>query len=457
MIIKNGTIVSGGQKYESDVRIKDGQITEIAKEISGVGEEVIDAKGCYIFPGFIDPHTHFELDTGSAVSPDTFDYGTKAALIGGTTTIIDFATAFRGETLKEGLDNWHKMADGHSSCNYGFHMAMTEWNDDLKKEISYMAEQGVTSFKVYMAYPALMVSNDDILDVLQEVKKIGGVVGCHCEKEKIVKEAIKEQKDQGHFSPAAHPLSRPAIAEATAIEEYLDLAKKADVVVNVVHLSTKAGLEVIEKARAAGQKVFLETCPQYLLMDDSVYSKDGIEGAKYIISPPLRKKEDMNALWKAVEDGEVNTMATDHASFDFQGQKTLGEKDFSKTPGGMAGVETRPELIYTFGVCENKISLERMSELLSENAAKQFGMYPQKGTIAVGSDADVVIWDPNSSHTITQATQYSHTDYAPFEGTTVKGNAKHVILNGKHVVSNGKIISENQGEYVKRGKTQIYV
>jgi dihydropyrimidinase len=456
MIIKNGTIISDGKRQQADIRIKDGIITEIGQSLSG-SDEVIDAKGCYIFPGFIDGHTHFKLSTGKAVSPDDFYAGTKAAIASGTTTVIDFAHAFHGESLKTALDNWHKMADGQSSCNYGFHMSFTEWNPSLKKEIPLMEEEGVTSFKVYMAYSGLRISNEEILEVLKEVKKIGGVVGCHCEKEETVIAAVKQQKELGHLSPSAHPLSRPAIAEAQAVQEYLDIAKEADVVVNIVHLSSQAGLEVIENARSKGQKVFVETCPQYLLLEDSLYDKDNFEGAKYVCSPPLRKKADEDALWKAVMNGEIDTIATDHCSFNFETQKTLGREDFKKIPGGMPGVENRPELMYTYGVCEGKISLEQMSALLSENAAKQFGMYPQKGSIQPGSDADLVIWNPDSSHTITQSTQYSVVDYAPFEGFHIKGNAQHVILNGEHVVADGKIVKENRGKYVKRGKTLIYV
>lgn len=450
IVIKGGTVVTSQGKYEADVKVEDGKITEIGLNLTSKGE-VIDATGCYVFPGFIDPHTHFELDTGSAVSPDDFRSGTRAAVIGGTTTIIDFATAFRGETLKEGLDNWHKMADGVSSCNYGFHMAFTEWNQDLCAEIPKMAEEGITSFKVYMAYDNLKTTNDEISEILTEVKKVGGVVGCHCEIGDMVTKGIGAQKALGNFLPSAHPLSRPDVVEAEAVKEYLSIAKEAGAVVNVVHLSTKAGLEEIRKARKEGQKVFVETCPHYLLLDDSHYSLPDFEGAKFTMSPPLRKQADMDSLWEAVADGEINTIATDHCSFDMNGQKTLGAEDFSKIPSGIPGVENRVELIYTYGVCTGRITLEQMTAMLSENVAKEYGMFPQRGIIQVGSDADIVIWDPNDSHIITQKNQHYGNDYTPFEGIEIKGRTKDVILNGQHVVKNKELVKECCGQYITRG------
>lgn len=448
-VIKNGIIVTDGKKFQADIAIEDGKIVEIGENLTG--NEVIDATGCYVFAGFIDPHTHFELDTGSTVSPDDFYHGTKAAVIGGTTTIIDFATAFRGETLKEGLHNWHKMADGKSSCNYAFHMAFTEWNDELKKEIPDMVREGVTSFKVYMAYDALRTNNKEILEILEETGKVHGLVGCHCEDDQMIKDGVAKQKQLGHNTPAAHPVSKPNAAEGKAVKEYLELGKKANVPVCVVHLSTKEGLEEIRKARKEGQPVVVETCPQYLLLTDDVYSLPNYEGAKYIISPPLRKKEDVEALWEAITNGEVDTIATDQCSFNFEGQKTLGKDDFTKIPGGMPGVENRIELMYTYGVETGKITVEQFSKLCSENVAKQYGMYPQKGAVLVGSDADLVVWDPTVVHTIHQENQHYNTDYTPYEGIEVKGQAKHVILNGKHVVKDGQLLLEKQGSYVSRG------
>ena len=449
-LIKNGTIITDGKRFQADIVVENGKITQIGQNLTDV-DEVIDATGCYVFAGFIDPHTHFELDTGATVSPDDFYYGTKAAVLGGTTTVIDFATAFRGETLKEGLKNWHEMADGKSSCNYAFHMAFTEWNDSLKEEIKEMAEAGVTSFKVYMAYDALRTRNQEILEILEEAGKVHGLVGCHCEDDAMIKEGVKKQLELGNRTPAAHPLSKPAIAEGKAVKDYLELAKEANVPVCVVHLSTKVGLEEIRKARANGQKVFVETCPQYLMFTDEVYSLPNYEGAKYVISPPLRKKEDVDALWEAIQNGEIDTIATDQCSFNFEGQKTLGKEDFTKIPGGMPGVENRIELMYTYGVKTGRMSLEQLSKLCTENVAKQYGMYPKKGAILVGSDADLVVWDPNVSYTIHQENQHYHTDYTPYEGVEISGKAKHVLVNGEHVVKNGEIVQEKQGRYVERG------
>lgn len=448
-IIKNGIIVTDGKQWKADIAIEGNKIAEIGENLIGTGE-TIDAAGCYVFPGFIDPHTHFELDTGATVSPDDFSHGTKAAVLGGTTTIIDFGTAFRGETLQEGLENWHKMADGKSSCNYAFHMAFTEWNDQLKKEIPLMEKEGVTSFKVYMAYQALRTTDEEILDILKETGKIKGLVGCHCEAESIVQEATKKQKDLHNNSPMAHPLSRPSIAEGEAVREYLELGRKAGVPVCVVHLSTKEGLEEIRKARKNGQEVYVETCPQYLILTEDCYALPNFEGAKYVISPPLRKQEDIDALWEAIQNGEIDTIATDQCSFNYEGQKTLGREDFTKTPGGMPGVENRVELMYTYGVESGRISVEEFGKICSENVAKQYGMYPQKGSISVGSDADLVIWDKEASHVIHQENQHYNVDYTPYEGIEVKGKASYVLINGEIVVQDGKLVLENKGQYVKR-------
>lgn len=447
--IKGGTIVSNGRSYQADIKVQDEFIVEIGDNLTIEGE-CINAEGCYVFPGFIDPHTHFQLDNGCVVSPDDFEAGTRSALAGGTTTILDFATAFHGESLEEGLDNWFLMADGHSSCNYGFHMAFTQWNQKLKEEIPVMAKRGVTSFKVYMAYDSLMTNNEEIYEILKEVDKIGGIVGCHCEIGSSVNQGILDQIQKGNLKPDAHPLSRPDVVEAEAVKEYLEIAKRADCVVNIVHLSTAMGLEVIRLARKNGQKVYVETCPHYLVLEDDRYNLPDFQGAKFTMSPPLRKKKDVDGLWEAIHNNEIDTLATDHCSFDFEGQKTLGMDNFSKIPNGIPGVENRPELIFTYGVLTGKMTVEQMSAMCSENAAKQFGMYPQKGNIGVGSDADLVIWDPSVTHVISQTNQHNNSDYTPYEGIEVKGQAKHVLLGGKHVIDNGVIVMEQQGKYVSR-------
>lgn len=289
MLLKGGTVVSAEGSRKADILIEEEKIIEVGSDLSSDGAQVIDVSGKLLFPGFIDTHTHFDLDNGVFMTADDFETGTMAAIAGGTTTILDFATQNKGETLTEALENWHKKADNVSSCDYGFHMAITDWNEAVKEELSVMTREGVTSYKLYMAYDALRVNDAEIFDVLKAVKAENGIVGMHCENGDLVNKLIAKEKALGHFGPEAHPVSRPEEVEAEAIYRYMAIAKMADAPVNVVHLSTKRGLELIKEARKEGQKVYIETCPQYLLLDDSRYSLPDFEGGKYVMSPPLRK------------------------------------------------------------------------------------------------------------------------------------------------------------------------
>lgn len=455
LIIKNGRLVSGEGSFEADIFIADGKIERIDKNISLPNAEVLDAAGRSIFPGFIDPHTHLDMETGVAHTADDFLSGTHAALAGGTTTVLDFATQNKGETLTEALKNWHALADGKSGCDYGFHMAITDWNDGVKREIAEMPAQGVTSYKLYMAYDALRVTDAQTYEVLCEVKKQGGIVGMHCENGDLVNELIKKQLAEGNMGTAAHPLSRPDTVEAEAINRYIAIAELADCPVNIVHLSSQAGLEVVLRARRAGRKVYVETCPQYLLLDDMVYMQPNFEGAKYVMSPPLRKKADEAALWQAVEGGDADTIGTDHCPF-MWADKQLGREDFSKIPNGAPGVELRPQLIYTYGVKTGRITEEDMCRLLAENPAKLFGMYPYKGALAEGADADIVIWDGDYTGRVTAKTQHSRCDFTPYEGFEICGRAEIVLLHGQMAVRAGEILIENGGRYVKRGACRFW-
>lgn len=452
VLLKGGTVVSPNGSKKEDIRIKGDTITEIGDNLTSFGEKVIDVTGKLLFPGFIDTHTHFDLDAGDFFTADNFQTGTKAAIAGGTTTILDFATQNKSETLKETLHSWYKKAEGHSSCDYGFHMSITDWNEDTKSEISDMTKAGVTSYKLYMAYDNLRVRDSEIYEILKAVKEEGGIVGVHCENGDLVNELIKEQKEQGHFTPKAHPLSRPDDVEAEAVNRYLTIARLADVPVNIVHLSTKKGYEIINKARSEGQKVFIESCPQYFLMDESKYALPGFDSAKYVLSPPLRKQEDMDCLWSALRENQIDTIGTDHCSFNFKGQKERGNNDFSKIPNGIPGVEHRPILMYTYGVAKNRITKEQMCAVLSTNAAKLFGMYPLKGLIAEGSYADIVVWNTEYRGVITAEEQIQQVDYTPYEGIEVQGRADYVLLRGNLVVENGNVIKENMGRYVFRSK-----
>lgn len=342
-VIQNGTLVSAEKTWQADLAVEGSKITAIAPEIPiSPGDQIVDASGCLVFPGFIDPHTHLEMDNGVTVTADDFPSGTLAALCGGTTTVIDFATQDRGHSLNRALALWHEKAEGRSSCNYAFHMAITDWNENTRRELRDMVSAGVTSLKVYLAYDALRVDDGQLLDILGECRSLGLQIGCHCENGDVVNLLQKRELSKGNRGPAAHLLSRPPEAEAEAISRYCYIASLADCPVTVVHLSSAAGLEEVRRARARGQTVWAETCPQYLLLDDSRYRLPGFEGAKYVMSPPLRSPADREALCRAVVDGEVDTIATDHCSYNFAGQKELGQEDFTKIPNGAPGWSTGP-------------------------------------------------------------------------------------------------------------------
>ncbi len=450
-IIQGGTLVSGEGNRPADIGIHQGKIVKIEQSIPpSAGDEIINAAGCLVFPGFIDAHTHFDMVSGRTVTADNFATGTAAALRGGTTAIIDFATQEKGGSLADALTAWHKKADGVSSCHYGFHMAITDWNDRTQAELADMMKAGVTSFKVYLAYDALRVDDGELLRILEGMKTVGGNLGCHCENGTVINDLVAQQRQQGHLSPAAHPVSRPAEMEAEAIDRLCYIAQLVDWPVTVVHLSTELGLLEVEKARSRGQTVIAETCPQYLLLTEEKYKLPGFEGAKYVCSPPLRKEADRQALLRAICDQRIHTLATDHCSYNYQGQKTLGEHDFACIPNGLPGVEHRPALFYTNFVDKGFVPPQAMCRLLSENAAKLYGMYPEKGALLVGSDADIVIWQVGLQETISAKTQLQNTDYTPFEGFAVTGRPRDVLLQGETAVEDGKVIRKNLGRYLHR-------
>lgn len=453
-LLKNGTVVSGKDCVKADLLIEDGRIAAVENGLSCEDAVCTDVEGKLIFPGFIDAHTHFDLEVSDTVTADDFASGTEAAIAGGTTAVIDFATQNRGESLHQALENWHRKADGKASCDYGFHMAISDWNERTAKEMEELFQTGVTSFKLYMTYDNMAVNDGELYEVLKEAGRLGALVGVHCENGLLIKELVKEQKEAGRLGPMAHPLSRPAPIEEEAIQRLAVIAGLAGAPVMVVHLSTKAGYEQIAAARRRGQTVYTETCPQYLLMDDSLYLQQGFEGAKYVISPPLRKREDQECLWKALQNNEIQTVCTDHCSFTLA-QKAAGRADFTRIPNGMPGVEDRAALLYTYGVIKKRISLPQMCRLLSENQARLYGMYPRKGCIKPGSDADLVVWDPEYRGTISVKQQHYRTDYAPFEGTEVAGRPFQVYLRGELAAQNGQVLRKLLGEYVKRGSGQL--
>ena len=455
LLIRGGRVVTPQRSFSADILVRDGKFAQIGEGLPAEGCPVYDASGCLLFPGFIDAHTHLQMDNGVTVTADDFASGTAAALCGGTTTILDFATQDRGDTLAHALETWHRRADGHCSCDYGFHMAIVDWNPAVSREVAALAEAGVTSFKLYLAYDNLRVSDRQVYEVLKRVGEVHGIVGAHCENGDLVNALVAGYLSQGKRTPDYHPLSRPDFVEAEAVSRYCYLATAAGVPVHIVHLSTRLGLEEARRARSRGQRVYLETCPQYLTLEDSVYSR-GFESAKFVCSPPIRKPADRAALWQAVSQGEIDSVSTDHCSFNLRGQKELGREDFSKIPNGMPGLEHRPAVIYTHGVTQGRITENQMAALLAENAARLFGLYPRKGVIAPGSDADLVVWDPAARWTITARTQHHRCDNTPYEGMEMRGRAKAVFLRGRLAAENGEPVHTGLGVYIPRGESEYF-
>ena len=454
LLMKGGTIVTGQDCHKADLLIEGERLAAVGADLSADGATVVDVAGRLLFPGFIDAHTHFDLAVAGTVTADDFSSGTQAALIGGTTTIIDFATQYKGESLKTALANWHRKAEGRSSCDYGFHLAISDWQPQVSDELAEIVDQGVTTFKLYMTYDSVKVSDQEIFQILRRLKAIGAIAGVHCENSGIIAALVEEHKQRGQFGVSSHPATRPAVAEAEAVNRLLCIAELVDTPVIVVHLSSAEGLQAVDLARERGQTVYVETCPQYLLLDDSRYDLPGFEGAKYVIAPPLRQKKDQESLWQAVADGRIQTLATDHCSFT-TAQKALGQADFTRIPGGMPGVETRAVLLYTNGVRSGRITLPQLCRLLSENPARLYGLYPRKGCLAPGSDADIVVFDPAGEGTIHAAGQFQRSDYTPFEHFPTAGRIEQVYLRGRLVVDQHHIKHMNTGCYLPRQRFDL--
>lgn len=448
-LFQGGTVVSAASCRKADILTENGTILAVGSSLSAEDAEVIDVTGKYLFPGFIDAHTHMDLDVSDTVTADGFDTGTKAELSGGTTCIVDFATQNKGESLACALKNWHQKADGKASCDYAFHLALSDWNADISAELEGVIKAGIRSFKLYTVYDAMVVSDREIYEILSRLKELGGIAGIHCENKGIIdarlSRVLQEKKDRR--SVADYPFTRPALAEAEAVSRVLKIAACVDTPVVIVHLSSKEGYEEVLRAREKGQTVYVETCPQYLLLDESRYMKEAQQARKYMIAPPLRKKADQEVLWKALAEGQIQTVCTDHCSFTVQ-QKEAGKDDFAKTPCGMPGAEERPGLMYHYGVRSGKLTLEQMCAYLSENQAKLYQLYPKKGALEPGSDADIVVWDPDAEWELSANTQQSAADYCPFEGTKLKGRAVKVYLRGMLAAENGEIKKEYEGRYL---------
>lgn len=453
MIIKNGIIVTGTDTSIADIFVKNNRIAQIGSINPSGNEQIIDATGKYILPGGIDVHTHLDLDTGTTKTADNFYTGTRAAIAGGTTTVVDFATQDKGGTLSDAVTVWMDKAKD-SFCDYGFHMAMVDWNDKIEAEMQDMMDAGISSFKLYMAYKgSLQVDDGIIYKALQRSADIGGLIGFHCENGDLVATMCQELIAQGKTSPYYHPKSRPDTVEEEAIFRLSKIAQLANAPIWVVHLSTQKGLQIIQAQKQLGIHIVTETCPQYLLLDDSNYGSEAdssFEGAKYVISPPLRKQADVEAMWRGVQERTIDFVSTDHCSFNLKGQKDLGRDNFTKIPNGGPGLEHRMMLLYHFGVAQNRISINHMVQLLAETPGKMFGLQ-NKGSIEVGKDADIVILDPKGSTHISAATQLQNVDYTPYEGMQLKGCIDTVLLRGDILYNNGKFVADKpKGQFVKR-------
>ena len=449
-LFQGGRVVSGSGVAALDVLVNGETVEAVGPHLSCPEAETVDVTGKLLFPGFIDAHTHFDLDVCNTTTADDFATGTRAALRGGTTLVIDFACPNKGETLQYGLDLWHKKADGKSSCDYGFHMTIDDWNDGIRSEIPQMLEAGIPTFKMYMTYPAMMIGDRDLFLALEELGKYGAFAGVHCENAGVIDALIAQKKAAGEVSPASHPATRPNALEAEAVGSLLRMAQVAGAPVMIVHLSTKEALEEVRAARARGQTVYVETCPQYLLLDRSYYENPNYsQAARYVCAPPLREKADQEALWAALADGTIQTISTDHCSFTLA-QKDAGKGDFTQIPGGLPGVESRGILLWSEGVARGRIDAARMCALLSETPAKLYGAYPRKGVIAPGSDADIVVLDPEARGLLTAADQAANVDYCPYEGWVTQGVIDQVYLRGQLAVDHGKILTGPVGQYIPR-------
>jgi len=451
-LIRNAHIITATDNYHADILIEDELISVIGAKLDMAADVTIDAKGRLVIPGGIDPHTHMELPFGGTTAADDFRTGTIAAAHGGTTTIIDFAVQYKGESLLQGVDNWHKKAEGKCAIDYGFHLITTVLEDRQIEEMYTVMDEGVTSFKLFMAYPGVFLVDDaTIFRAMSAAGARGGLICMHAENGIVINEIIKHALAKGHTAPKYHALTRPTIAEAEGVHRAIAIAEMAESPVYIVHLSCADALNQVRQARDRGIPAFAETCPQYLFLSIDNYGED-FDGAKYVMTPPLRDKANQAELWKGLKMDDLQVISTDHCPFCMKEQKELGRDDFTKIPNGAPGVEHRFSLIYN-GVVENRISLNRFVELTSTAAAKMFGLFPKKGTIAVGSDADIVIFDETKDQTISVKTHHMNVDYSAYEGKTIKGTVDTVLSRGQIVIDNGEFKGKSgNGRFLKRGE-----
>ena len=453
LLIRNGRIITASDDYVADLFIQGETIHTIGKNLSVQADREIDATGKLVIPGGVDPHVHLDMPFMGTFSSDSYETGTRAALFGGTTTVIDFVLQTQGDSLKAALQQWRSRSDENCVGDYSFHMAVTDFNEQTKKEIRTMVEdEGITSFKTFMAYKgALMIDDRQMIGLMEEVKKCGGLINVHATNGDMIDYLIAKHRGEGKLAPRYHYLSQPEVTEAEASERFVDMADYTGCPGYIVHLTCEGALNAVRNATKRNQKIFVETCIQYLVLDASLYEND-FEGSKWVMSPPLRQKKDQLTLWAGINQGLVNVVATDHCPFMWE-QKKMGEKDFSKIPNGHPAIENRMELLFSEGVAKGRISLNKFVEVACTNPARIFGMAPRKGTIAVGSDADVVIFDPLEKHVLSAGTHHMHVDYSGYEGWEVTGKVKTVILRGKIAIDdNGCLVEKGYGRFIKRNR-----
>ncbi len=457
ILIKNGKIVTAESDYIADIYAENEQIVAIGKNLPYKADKTINAKDKLVFPGGIDPHVHLDMPFMGTFSSDDYTSGTRAALFGGTTMVIDFILQTQGDTLKNALKTWQGRSKNKAVGDYSYHMAVTDFNPKVAKEVVHMIEEeGITSFKTFMAYKgALMIDDGQMVQLMKVVKENGGLVTVHATNGDMIDSLIAKNRKAGNMKPIYHYLSQPEITEAEASARFTDMLHYTGCPGYIVHMTCEGAINAVRKSTLRNQKVFVETCTQYLTLDASLYKRD--DGAKWVMSPPLREKKDQAALWSGINQGLIQVVGTDHCPFTWK-QKEMGKNDFSKIPNGHPAIEHRMELLFSEGVRKGKISLSKYVELTSTNAAKIFGIYPKKGTIAVGADADLIIFDPAKKHTISKDNHHMNADYSSYEGFKVVGKTEAVLLRGQVAIENNTcLLDPGYGQFVKRGKTSLNV
>jgi dihydropyrimidinase len=457
-VIKGGTVVTAADTYQAEILIRNGKVAAIGNDLDYHDAEVIDASGCYIFPGGVDPHTHLDMPFGGTTTADDFETGTKAAAFGGTTSIVDFCLTAKGKPLKSSIETWHAKANGKASIDYGFHLMISEMNQEVLEELPRVIEdEGITSLKIFMAYKdVFQVDDQTFFMTLQKAKELGALVMVHAENGDVIDLLTRRALEEGHTEPVYHAYTRPPEAEGEATGRAIALTALADAQLYVVHVTCAAAVERIAEARERGVNVWGETCPQYLVLDQSIMDQPDFEGAKYVWSPPLREKWNQDVLWRALKAGTLQTVGSDQCSFNFKGQKELGRDDFSKIPNGGPMIEDRFTILYSEGVRKGRISLNQFVDVIATKAAKLFGLFPRKGTIAVGSDADIVIFDPTVKRTISAKTHHMNVDYNAFEGMEVYGQPITVLSRGAFVIKDRSYVGQpGSGLYLKRNRFSL--